>query len=1298
MSHLDIGGLRSLDLSQPNKVTINWQDWRDQFHLFLQANEITDPIRQKIQLLHQGGKDLLKIYKNLPASSTPVSADKNVFQIAIDQLNAYFISKRSLSYERMVFRNICQNDLKVEEFLLKLRTQAALCELKGETLECYMIDQIIEKCNSKKLRKRLLEKDMTLDEVIQTAKAFELTNEQVKEHPEFSTSMEAVKEEKIHEIRQKSKQMIVTCYNCGKTGHYSSSEDCPARGRSCKHCNKKGHFSIVCRSKKHKQVDPPKPIVHVKKERYEKPTKQKSIKTISVGEASESEEEYCFHLEDDTQDSDIIIEIGGVNINVVIDSGASCNVVDDKTWSFLKSRKIKVIDSEAGSSKVIRAYAHATPLVVLGSFRAAVYAGGKSKEAKFYVIENGKRSLLGRKTAIELGVLKLGFEVNMVNEKQPFPKMRGIQIEIPVDSNVRPISQPYRRVPIPLMKLIDKKLNDLENLDIIERVDAPSKWVSPIVPDLKNNSEVRICLDMRMVNKAVTRIKHPLPTMDQLLPELNKCALFSRLDITNAFHQLELHPNSRSLTTFITHRGLYRYKRLVFGISCAPEIFQKTMEQILCGCEGVFNFIDDIIIFAPDKVLDVLKNNDILLNKQKCLFLVSQLEFLGNLLTEAGIKPSPEKVAAIKKFRAPESLEELRSFLGLVTFHSKFIPDFSTMTELLWEIVRSKVFTWNSSHQKCFEALKNQLSNETKLGYYDPNDKTRVIADASPVGLGAVLVQFKGDVPRIIYFASKSLTATERRYCQTEREALALVWAVERFRVFLYGKQFQLVTDHKALLSIFRPQSRPCPRIERWVLRLQTFTFEIVYCEGKKNIADPFSRLYQEDLFAKPFDVAMDECVNSLTELTAPMAVPLETISEHSERDSIIQGIKAGIYDEDWNEEVMKYKVFHTEFCFSGEILLRGTKIVVPQSLQKNIMELAHEGHPGIMKMKQRLRQKVWWYKLDSAVEKYVKNCRGCIFVSAPNNPLPMVRRELPSEPIAHLAIDFLGPLPSEHYLLVVIDYYSRYQEIFVMTRITAKETVFNMRDWISRLGVPLTITADNGPTFISKEFGDFCKEYGITLNHTIPYWPAMNGEVERQNSSVLKRLKISQNLKRDWRKDLHDYLLMYHTTAHSTTGKSPHEMLFHKTGRDKLPMISQYEMEDGEARDNDRINREKGKQYSDKKRRAGESEIAAGDKVLVQNFQRTNKLSANFLPTTHTVVKINKGDTTVRNDETGKEFRRYVGLLKPVGSGIEDTIETGNSKEEEPKDVTNEKEEAPVAKRIRKAPKKLEDYIRKIL
>nr|CAI5858972.1 unnamed protein product [Callosobruchus analis] len=1195
-------------VGDPCSVGTRWQKWRRALNIYLDAANINEPEKQRATLLHLGGISLQEIFYNLPGDDTEIDIVGNVYTRAIEKLNDFFAPKQSKRYERHLFRKLKQEPgEKFEAFIIRLRHQASKCQFNE--IDESIIDQILEKGSSNELRKKILASgdNMTLQDTIREANALETVERQMSVFTEKpSTSMS----DDINHIksRMSRRPRQQKCTRCGSSED-NRSHKCPALEVICHKCNFKGHFAKHCRSlrKRKVQKNPENPSGSFKRRGGRSKEEAAHI----------SEVEYVFHVDGDEC---INCEIGGVNVEMLIDSGSKSNILTEATWEQLKKSKVSVENQQKSPNKILFGYGSQTPLKILGSFNAIIKIDKESKNATFYVIKEGTRNLLGKQTAISLGVLRIGLNVNNINNIEPFPKIKNVVINIPIDKSVQAVSQPYRRVPIPLEEKINKKIKELEASDIIEEVRGPSEWVSPMVPVLKANGDIRICIDMRKANTAIKRENYPLPTIDSLLPKFRKARYFSRLDIKNAFHQVEISEESRYITTFITSKGLYRYKRLLFGINAAPEIFQKIVEKMLLPCEGTVNFIDDILIYGCTEkehdsrvksTLNLLKDNNVLLNKEKCMFKIQEIRFLGHILSPSGIKPLDSYVGVITTFRKPSTVNEVHSFLGLVNFIGKWIPNLATLTEPLRRLLRLKLGKntdiarhWNGEQDEAFNKLKESLLTIPTLGYYDPRDKTQVIADASPVGLGAVLIQSDKNGPRIIAYGNKSLTDCEKRYCQTEKEALALVWAVEHFKIYLYGKEFDLITDHKPLEVIFGVKSRPCARVERWVLRLQSFRYKVIYRPGKNNIADPLSRLCSTNC-NEPNPFESHDYVQNIVEYSRPIAVSIKEIKECSETDNEILKIRDGFERNNWQDPIKYCQVFKEEFCMCDGILLRGTRIVIPEKLRQRVLEAAHEGHPGIVAMKGRLRTKVWWPKIDEHAEKIVKACKGCTLVSAPTAPHPMKRRQMPDGPWVDIAVDFMGPLPNGEYLLVVVDYFSRYKEIKIMRSITALNTINALKEIFSRLGYPSSITADNGAQFISKEIETFCHEQGIKLFHTIPYWPQMNGEVERQNRSILKRLKISQGLKKDWRQELLDYLVMYNSTPNTTTGKTPSELFFRRQFRDKIPssLDTKNIFEEG-TMDRDQLQKQKGKEREDRKRKATED---IGLKYMTEYIGKTS-------------------------------------------------------------------------------------------
>ena len=339
-----------------------------------------------------------------------------------------------------------------------------------------------------------------------------------------------------------------------------------------------------------------------------------------------------------------------------------------------------------------------------------------------------------------------------------------------------------RPPPFGLREKIEQKLEELVNHDIIEPVEGPTPWVSPVVIVPKPSGDIRLCVDMRRANQAIVRERHPVPTVDDVLYQLNGSTIFSKLDLKWGFHQIMLEEQSRNITTFITHKGLFRYKRLMFGISSAPELYQHTIQQALEGCEGAYNIHDDIIIHGRTveehdvrlrKTFERIQEKGLTLNRDKCAFNMSKLTFMGYLLSNQGIGPTESPVDAVAGAREPQNAGEVRSFLGLVNFSARFIPNLASIAEPLHKLTRKETpFELGTEQQRAFDALKSSLANAETLAYFDSNaEETKLITDASPVGLEAVLTQVQGGCERVVAYASRSLTDVERRYSQTEKRS-----------------------------------------------------------------------------------------------------------------------------------------------------------------------------------------------------------------------------------------------------------------------------------------------------------------------------------------------------------------------------------------------------------------------------------------------------------------------------------------------------------------------------------------------
>ncbi|XP_055590264.1 uncharacterized protein K02A2.6-like [Uranotaenia lowii] len=1255
---------QKFDPTDTSTVSNRWKKWKRCFEIFLDVQNVTIPERKRSYLLHYAGSDVQDIYFNLKGEAElEVPEDSNVYKEAVQLLDNYFLPLKCLPRERHIFRNLEQaSDKSIEKFVLRLREQGSLCDY-GDWLEENIKEQIFERGYSDELRAKILTKgDITLAQTVEIGRSLET----IAKH-----RRNLQKQEEINRIARQGE-----CFRCGHEGHYANDEECPARDQECEKCHLIGHYERCCKTK----------TKNTRKKKFagkEKRRKSKVRQVVSDDSVTEEDQDstsdeeeplnYVFATNPDQSDL-AKCKIGGVKLSWTIDSGAGVNVISSDTWEFLKDRNVKVDYQTNQVSKSLVAYGN-NKLAVKGMFVAEIATKKSSIIDKVYVVHEGGSNLLGRKAAVKLGILKIDTSICAVeSSEEKIGKVKDVVVTVQLNPTVKPIQHTQSRVPIPLQLKVEKEINKLLQQDIIETAPRDSPWISRLVvrPKGANSEEVRLCVDMRDANKAIIPQHHPLPTFDDIIPHLNNCKVFSKIDLNKAFHQIELAEESRGITTFASHNGYFRYKRLTFGMNCASEVFQNVIERVLAGIPGVKVFIDDMLVYGRDReehdralvmVLKRLKEYGITINKRKCEFGRSQVTFMGHRLDGNGISPSEEKVDSIRRFRCPENVEEVRSFLGLANYLGKFIPNLSTLTAPLRELLHKNVrFKWIPEHTEAFDKVKEALADPRNLGYYSPYDETIVIADASPVGLGAVLLQVKDGQKRPICYISKGLSSAERGYAQNEREALALVWAVERLEPYLRGLEFKLVTDHEPLKVIFNSKRKQCSRIERWALRLQSFRFQIVHVSGKANIADPLSRLpkFQD---CTTYDRKGETLLLAVLEAARPTALSLNEIVEETVKDVHLAAVKEALHTGKWSDELKKYYPFREELSESNEIVLRNDRIVVPVNLRQRVLSLAHIGHPGIERTKQRLRSKVWWPNVDKDAEKMVKSCLDCQLVTGSVTPEAMNVRELPQQPWHVLAMDILGPLPSGDSILVVIDLYSRYRVIEILRSTTTEDIVGRLDQTFMRLGIPGLLIADNARNFSSQKMQDFCRLNGIELRHTTPYWPQANGEVERQNRSILKILRISALNGTDWRKDLQQANYVYLLTKHPATGRSPAEVAFGRRFRDWIPQIP-LTNEDDEIRDNDKVYKNMAKKYFDSHHATHQLDLQPQDRVLMRNLLPQNKLAPLYHADPAKVIQT-KGNSVVVETSDGRRYRRNSAHLKK--------LHHGNENEEEQQCVTME-------------------------
>ncbi|XP_055584741.1 uncharacterized protein K02A2.6-like [Uranotaenia lowii] len=1258
---MEPAGVPRFDPTDTSTVSSRWKKWKRSFEIFLEVNNVTQPARKRSYLLHYAGPDVQDIFFNLRGENElEVPPDSDLYQESVQLLDGYFLPLKCLPRERHIFRNLEQSpDESIEKFVLRLREQGELCEY-GNWLEENIKEQIFEKGISDELRAKILAKgNMTLAQTLDEGRSLET----IAKHRKTL--------QRVEEINRISGQKG-ECFRCGESGHYANDQECPARYEKCKRCDLMGHYKKCCktkdlRGKKHE------------KQRHRKSRVRQVVTEESSSDESDDQESdsgaasnvnYVFAMNPDPANM-VKCKIGGVPLRWLIDSGAGANVISSEVWKFLKSQNVQLQYQTDQVTKKLYTYG-GHKLSVKGMFIADIATKKSAVSDTVFVVEEIGVNLLGKNAAIKLGILKIDTTICTIGTNmEKIGKVKRVVVAVQIDPKIKAVQHTQSRIPIPLQPKVERELQKLLEQDIIEPAPSDSPWISRLVvrPKPGNNDEIRICVDMRDDNKAIVPQHHPLPIFDEIIPHLNDCKYFSKIDLNKAFHQVELGEESRPITTFASHNGYFRYKRLTFGMNCAAEVFQNIIERVLAGIPVVKVFIDDILVFGRSRsehdstlkiVFDRLREHGFTINERKCEIRKKGVMFMGHKLSGDGISPSEEKVDAIRRCRNPQSAEELRSFLGLINYLGKFIPNLSTLTAPLRELLHKDTrFKWESKHTDAFEAIKNQIADPKNLGYYSPYDETILIADASPVGLGAVLLQQREGKARVICYISKGLSTTEKSYAQNEKEALALVWATERLESYLRGLEFKLLTDHEPLKVMFGSNRKQCTRIERWAIRLQSFRFQIVHISGKANIADPLSRLPNFEK-CKTYDQHGETTLLAILESATPNAITLNEIIDGTLKDDELAVVKESLNTGRWNERIKNYFPFRAELCIISDIVMRNDRIIIPAALRKRVLKLAYIGHPGIEKTKQRLRCKVWWPNVDKDAEKVVKSCLECQIVSNSVTPENMAIRELPQRPWQVIAMDMLGPLPSAESILVLIDMYSRYRWTEVLRTTTSEDIIERLDRTFMKIGLPSVLLSDNASNFSSHRMEQFCKRYGIQLKHTTPYWPQSNGEVERQNRSILKVLKIAELNKTDWKKDLEEANYVYSLVRHPATGLSSAELAFGRKFRDWIPELNTVPNEDGSIRDHDMTYKQNAKLRYDSKHRAKSSDLEPNDRVLMRNLIPKNKLSPMYLKEPVTVVS-RKGNSVVVETDNGNKYRRNSAHLKKL---IEEDVDGNESQD----------------------------------
>jgi hypothetical protein len=758
----------------------------------------------------------------------------------------------------------------------------------------------------------------------------------------------------------------------------------------------------------------------------------------------------------------------------------------------------------------------------------------------------------------------------------------------PVFCKARPVSQKAQEA-------IEAELDRLLSIGAIRSIDY-SSWAAPFVAVGKRDGKLRLCSDFSTgLNDCLELNRHPLPRPDYILQSLDGCKFFSQLDMKDAYLQLELDEASKKLCVINTHRGLFQYTRVPFGVKSAPAIFQQLVDNMIAGLKHVVAYLDDIIVAAPtreshNQAIEALFKRiqlyGLRLKLSKCTFLKPKIKFLGQVVSDQGIEPDPDRLAALKNLPAPHNVAQLRSFLGALNYYGRYIKEMRAIRAPLDDLLKKEVpWTWvvNGPQEVAFEKAKSIICSQLTLSHFNPNLPIIVSADASNLGIGATLSQRSDGVEKILEHASWSLSPAQKNYSQIEKEALALVTAVQRFHRLIYGRTFTLRTDHKPLLAIFGSKTGipiyTASRLQRWALILSNYSFTIQYVKTESfGSADVLSRLIANS--CRPAEeVVISTCclytdwnfahvevelsvnvMESVDELPIPVKDIVEATASDETLQEVLRHMRDGWPKKSPKPELDAYFVKRDSLSLVEGCLfyshLTTNRIIIPEgALRTRVLKALHLGHPGIQRMKSLARLHVYWPGLDVEVERTVKLCTDCQETAKCPTKATLSPWPTTSQVLERIHLDFAGPCADGNTYLLIIDAHSKWPEITCMPTAgaTTRGTLKILNSYFHRFGFPKLIMSDNGSQFRSAEFDSYCKKHGIKQCFSPPFHPQCNGQVERLVDTFKRNMQKCR-----WSEEgLQTWLLSYRTTPmEALSGRSPADVFLQRTPRTILSLL----------------------------------------------------------------------------------------------------------------------------------------------
>ena len=1131
--------------------------------------ETKDKAFQRAVFLNTAGAEGVRLFNSLTFDTLPDGEkedDKDVTLI-MKKMATLILGEKNETYERYVFNKRDQgNDETIDAYVVALTELVKTCNFCDCLRQSLIRDRLVLGIKDQHTRKVLLQKkDLTLSTAIDICRSAEATTSQLKELGEDPTvhAIRRKPREKNTERRRASRPTgtnMIRCKFCGKT-HIRRKEECPAYGRTCKVCGKRNHFAKCCMTRKHSTH-----AVTDMDSVSTSETDSESIDCVEQINAANNKKSALY--------AEMLLDEKSVKFQ--IDSGATVNVIPRK-----------YVSTTIDEPKVQLKMYNGTTLWAKGRAKLKMRNPKNRKKYKvtFVVIdEENFTPLLSRKAAEQMKLITVNYDnfnllhsliakdellnefAEVFDDKQP-GKLPGTTHLVIDAEGVKPTQCNAKPIPVALKQRAKDGLDELVRQEILAPVDKPTDWCSRLViTEKKNTDELRFCIDPRPLNKVLQREVHRLPVIEDILPELSKAKIFSKLDLKSGYLHCELDEESSYLTTMNTPFGRYRWKRLPFGLKVSSEIFQKRLQQALAGLEGTECVADDIIIFgvgnskeeaekSHDQRLRALlqrcKDIGIRLNRSKSVFRTTSVTFLGHVVTEQGLGPDPQKIEAITNLPNPTDATEVQRLQGSVQYLARFLPRLSEIFEPLRRLThKGTPWQWGHDQEKAMREVKQLLTTAPILSFYNPEKELTIQCDASKSGLGTTLLQEGHPVA----YASRALTKTEQRYAQIEKEALAIVFSLDRFHQYTFGRHVRIQTDHKPLETIVKkPLHRAPRRLQGMLMRMLHYDIEVTWIKGKDmHLADLLSRAYLPDTAgANDFDEVNMVTGPSMSEDR------IKELKTHTHHDNYLQVLKSVII-QGWpdnksqvEDEAKPYFHIRDELSCQDGLLYRGERIVIPVSMRKQMKEMLHTSHLGVESTLRRARECMYWPGMNSDIKIYISACDACRTYERQNQKETLQSHDVPDRPWEKIGVD-LFELDKKHYLITV-DYFSNFWEIDRLHELTAPMVIKKLKGHFARYGIPNTVITDNGPQFTSEEFVNFRRKWDFDHLTISPRHSQSNGKAEsavKAAKRMLKKCKKSHT-------DPYAALMEIRNTPQQGIDSSPAQRLHGRRTRTTLPTTS---------------------------------------------------------------------------------------------------------------------------------------------